>query len=193
MTLRTFTKSLLAAAASLTLFVAQAAPVTLSYVGVGRSTDWAPGATATGTGSFTTKSGDYVGALGLDDLASFSFDLTFFYDGGSEVLHYGLDELETFTASIDGSGFTDLSLQTSEVRATVYWSQFFAADGLAENQAFSTNFDIPGNITTGQLSATIDAGNDVPEPASLALTFAALGAAGLVGRFSRRRPVAALG
>jgi len=181
-----FSKTLIGAAAALTMLAAQAAPVSLSYSGVGTSSWWAA-AKATGTGSFETTSGQYGGDIALGDLKSFSFRLKIELDGETENFVYGLDQLDKFTASVDSSGFTSLVLRTDFVRGDQNGGQGLNFLSLGADQASTHHFDIPGPFTIGQLKATLGPDNHVPEPATLALTLAALGLAGVVGRGSRRK------
>ncbi|OYU27828.1 MAG: hypothetical protein CFE41_08760 [Burkholderiales bacterium PBB2] len=178
-----FSKTLIGAAAALTLLSAQAAPVSLSYSGNGTRSWWA-GAKATGTGSFETNSGQYSGDISYTDLKSFSFHLQIELDGVTENFFYGLDQLSNFWATVDNSGFTNFYLRTEYVRGDQRGGQSLNF-GLGANNAFTHHFDIPGYFTTGQLMATLGPDNHVPEPATLALTLAALGLAGVVGRGRR--------
>lgn len=175
-------KTLIGAAAALTLLSAQASPVSLSYNGAALPGSHAVGAKASGFGTFTTLSGNYFGDLALDDLASFDFTLTFTYGGLTDTLHYGLDQVESFAVSINDQGFQSLFLRTSFVRGDHHWSQAFGVDGLGANDAYSYNFDIPGDLSTGQIKARLEPSQQIPEPASLALTLGALGLAACVAR-----------
>ena len=170
-------KTWVGAAAALTLLSAQASPVSLSYNGQGLPGSWAHGAQASGTGSFTTVSGNYFGNLALSDLASF--------DGDTQTFHYGLAELKKFSASIDAQGFQSLTLQTTFQPGGPNWAQALGVDGLGPNLAYSYNFDIPGDLSTGQITARLEPAATVPEPAALALTLGALGLAAWAGRQQR--------
>ncbi|WIV96869.1 PEP-CTERM sorting domain-containing protein [Kinneretia aquatilis] len=174
-------KTLIGAAAALTLISAQAGPVSLSYSGVGTSSWWAS-AKATGTGTFETNSGAYNGAIALADLKSFSFQLKIELAGATETYTYQLSDLEDFTAEVSSGTFTSLTLDSNLVKGTPNGWQSLSILGLGVDQARSHHFDIPGPFTIGQLSATLGPDNHVPEPATLALTLAALGLAGVVGR-----------
>ncbi|RQO61837.1 hypothetical protein DBR47_06850 [Paucibacter sp. KBW04] len=181
----TMGKTMLGAALALLLAGAQAAPVSLSYSGVGEPGWWGTPSTATGTGFFSTKSGSYSGTIGLEDLESFSFTLTFKYKTYTDVLNFDLDTLKTFNASFGANGVDGLALDTENVRSNVLWGQAFHVRGQGQNQAWSENFDLPGYLSRGQITATMDNNSQVPEPASLALVLAALGGAGLAARKRR--------
>lgn len=183
----TMGKTLLGAALALLLAGAQAAPVSLTYTGVGEPGWWGTPSTATGTGFFSTKSGSYSGTIGLEDLESFSFTLTFKYKTDTDVLTFGLDTLKNFNASFGANGVEGLVLDTKNVSSDVLWSQAFHVRGQGQNQAWSDNFDMPGYMSRGQITATVDSSSQVPEPASLALVLAALGGAGFAAR--KRRSV----
>lgn len=182
-------KTLIGAAVALTLLAAQAvhaAPIHLSYSGVGSPGNWWSSANASGFGSFETNSGNYSGSIALQDLKSFSFNLQIELDGEVELYRYSLGDLDKFSATIGAGGFTSLMLRTDFVMGEPRGWQGLNFLGLGADQARTHHSDIPGPFTIGQLSAS-DPGNHVPEPASLALTVAALGLAGLVGRGSRRK------
>ncbi|WP_165794561.1 MULTISPECIES: PEP-CTERM sorting domain-containing protein [Roseateles] len=179
-----FSKTLIGAAAALTLMSAQAAPVSLSYSGHGTSSWWTA-AKATGTGSFETNSGQFSGDISYTDLKSFSFHLQIELDGVTENFFYGLDQLSNFWATVDNSGFTNFYLRTEYVRGDQRGGQGLNFEGLGADEARTHHFDIPGPFTIGQLKATFGPDNHVPEPATLALTLAALGLAGVVGRGRR--------
>jgi len=181
----TIGKTLLGTTLALLLAGAQAAPVNLSYAGTGEPGFWGTPSTATGTGFFSTKSGSYSGVVGLDDLESFSFTLTFKYQTYTDVLNFGLDTLTSFNASFGLDGVDALVLDTNTVRSNVLWGQAFHVRGQGLNQAWSENFDLPGYLSRGQLTATLDDNSQVPEPASLALVLAALGGAGFAARKRR--------
>ncbi|MBB4845978.1 hypothetical protein HNP55_004532 [Paucibacter oligotrophus] len=176
-------QALLGTALALGFAAAQAAPVSLAYAGTGNI--FGKSSAATGTGFFTSKSGTQGSAIALEDLADFSFVLTFKYDGRTDVLNFGLANLLNFSATLGVDGVEALVLDTSTLRSPSLWGQSFHVRGLGADQAWSRNFDMPGYLSRGQLKATLDSSSQVPEPASLALVLAALASAGLAAH--RRR------
>jgi len=158
----------------------QAATVNLSYQGV---SEWEPGVDVTGTGSFATKTADALGAIGVDDLASFSFTFSFSYHGKVDTFMYGLSDLTCdeqfdgsicgFSAALSSTGVSSLQLLTNMASATYNWDQRLVVSSL--QSALTGNPDMPP-LSTGTMTATLvpDA-NPLPEPASLALAGLALG------------------
>jgi hypothetical protein len=162
---------------------AQATTVSLGYEGAAPVGQWtmAPGAVASGSGSlsFTQTSG----AVSLEDLSAFSFTLTFTYQGVSDVFNISLADLLEFSATLTDGQFSAFSLLTEHLDAPHNWGMALEVSDLGVIGANTFNFDIPGSLSVGQFSATLQPSGELPEPGALSLVLAA----GLAGVALRRR------
>lgn len=161
----------------------QAATVSLGYEGAAPQGQWtmAPGAVAKGSGSLSFKQNN--GTVSLEDLSDFSFVLTFTYKGVSDVFNISLSDLLEFSATLTDGQFSAFSLLTDHMDATHHWGMALEVSDLSVIGASTYNFDIPGNLSIGQFSATLQPSGELPEPGALSLVLAA----GVAGVALRRR------
>ena len=101
------------------------------------------------------------------------------------MFNIGLADLLDFSATLTDGQFSAFSLLTDHMDATHHWGMTLEVSDQGVIGASTYNFDIPGNLSIGQFSASLQPSGELPEPGSLSLVLAA----GLAGVALRRRQV----